>query len=196
MASIGQVLAISSLIRETGTSRSAIHFYLREGLLPQPQKTAVNRSPYAEDHVTLLNKIAKLKESGRSLAEIKTALSDDVAKATTTEVDLAGQENERVRQAILRVATEEFLQNGYRQTRVATIIRKAGVTSQVFYAQFPSKGKLLVESFRTFMEWNLAFVEPRLTQSSSSDLGRQVRPRGPARRPPLVVPCAAWSDEW
>jgi DNA-binding transcriptional MerR regulator len=162
---IAGVLTISGLMRRTGASRSAIHFYLREGLLPQPQKTAVNRSLYTEDHVTLLLKIATLKESGRSLSEIKAAMRDDVAKAAATEVDLAGQESERVRSAIVRAATEEFMQNGYRQTRVTTIIRKAGVTSQAFYAHFPSKGELLVESFRTFMQWNLAYVEPRLAQS-------------------------------
>ncbi len=156
----------------TGMSRSAIHFYLREGLLPKPQKTSVNRSLYREDHVVLLRRIAELKSQGRSLAEIRVELRDDVARADGADVDLAGQESERVRRAILRVATEEFMRNGYRQTLVATIIREAGVTSQTFYSHFPSKGQLLVESFRTFMEWNLAFVEPRLAESS--DLGERV----------------------
>ena len=159
-------------MRRTGVSRSAIHFYLREGLLPQPQKTAVNRSLYTEDHIALLRKIAELKQCGRTLAEIKTAVRDDVDRAAATEVDLAGQESERVRQAILRVATEEFMRNGYRQTRVATIISRAGVTSQTFYAHFPSKGQLLVESFGTFMRWNLAFVEPKL--SENADLGERI----------------------
>jgi AcrR family transcriptional regulator/predicted DNA-binding transcriptional regulator AlpA len=171
-ASIAEVLTISGLMRRTGMSRSAIHFYLREGLLPQPQKTAVNRSLYTEDHIGLLHKIAELKASGHTLTEIKAAVRDDVARAAGADVDLAGQQNERVRQAILRVATEEFMRNGYRQTRVATIIRKAGVTSQAFYSQFPSKSQLLVESFRTFMEWNLAFFEPKL--ADRADVGERV----------------------
>ena len=70
------------------------------------------------------------------------------------------RENDRVRKTILRVATEEFMDRGYDNARVADIIRKAGVTSQVFYAHFPSKVELLIESFRTFVSWNLAFVEP------------------------------------
>ncbi len=159
-------------MRKTGMSRSAIHFYLREGLLPAPQKTAVNRSLYTEDHVGLLNKIVDLKAQGRSLAEIKAAVRDDVARASETEVDLAEQETERVRRTILRVATEEFMRSGYRQTRVATIIRNAGVTSQAFYAHFPSKGKLLVESFRTFLEWNLSFFEKALGERT--DLGERL----------------------
>jgi AcrR family transcriptional regulator len=153
-------------------SRSAIHFYLREGLLPQPQKTAVNRSLYTEDHIALLGKIAELKAGGHSLAAIKAAVRDDVVRASSTEIDLAGQESERVRRTIVRVATEEFMRSGYRQTRVATIIRKAGVTSQAFYAYFPSKGKLLVESFRTFMEWNLAFFEQGLAERA--DVGERL----------------------
>jgi AcrR family transcriptional regulator len=159
-------------MKRTGASRSSVHFYLREGLLPQPQKTAVNRALYTEDHVELLNRITTLKEAGHSLAEIKAALRDDVDRAQGNDVDLAEQEHERIRRLILRVATEEFMAKGYKQTRVTTIIQKAGVTSQVFYSHFPSKGELLVESFRTFIQWNLAFVEPKLAETS--DLGERL----------------------
>jgi len=169
---IAEVLTISALMKRTGASRSSIHFYLREGLLPQPQKTAVNRALYTEDHVRLLNKIIQLKEDGKSLAQIKTALRDELTKAEKNDVDLAQQESERVRRLILRVATEEFMSKGYRHTRVTTIIQKAGVTSQVFYSHFPSKGELLVESFRTFIHWNLEFVEPRLEETS--DVGERL----------------------
>ena len=57
-------------------------------------------------------------------------------------------------------ATEEFATKGYERTHAATIIRKSGVTPQVFYSHFPSKLQLLVESFHTFISWNLAYVEP------------------------------------
>lgn len=169
---IAEVLTISALMKRTGASRSSIHFYLREGLLPQPQKTAVNRALYTTDHVDLLNRITELKESGHSLAEIRVKLQDDLARVQKNGVDLARQESERVRRLILRVATEEFMAKGYRHTRVTTIIQKAGVTSQVFYSHFPSKGELLVESFRTFLRWNLAFIEPKLRQTS--DLGERL----------------------
>lgn len=171
-AAIAEVFTISALMKRTGASRSSIHFYLREGLLPQPQKTAVNRALYTRDHVDLINRIIELKDSGRSLAEIKAELKDDLARVQQQGVDLAQQESERIRRLILRVATEEFMAKGYRHTRVTTIIQKAGVTSQVFYSHFPSKGELLVESFRTFIRWNLAFIEPRLRQTS--DLGERL----------------------
>lgn len=63
------------------------------------------------------------------------------------------------------MATEEFVTKGYEQTHVADIIRRLGITPQVFYSHFPSKRRLLAESFRTFMSWNLAYVEPKLART-------------------------------
>jgi AcrR family transcriptional regulator len=140
--------------------------------LPRPQKTAASRALYGEDHVSLLSRIAELKQAGRSLREIRSALENEVAHANESGEDLAARENERVRRAILRAATQEFAAKGYRETRVSTIIKKAGVTPQVFYGQFPGKSALLVESFKTFLSWNLAFVEPEL--QATDDLGERL----------------------
>ena len=169
---IAEALTISTLEKETGVSRSTVHFYVREGLLPAPQKTAAGRALYTEDHVRLLKQTARLKKAGRSLAEIKAELAPDLARASTNNVDLAGQESERMRRSILRVATEEFAAKGYKETHIATIIRRLGITSQVFYSHFPSKLQLFVESFETFLSWNLAFVEPKLTETE--DLGERL----------------------
>lgn len=143
----------------TGVPRTSIHFYLRQGLLPQPQKTAANRSLYTDDHVRLLKSIKNLQKAGLSLAEIKAEISDELARINERDADLVDRENERMRKTILRVATQEFMQHGYDQARVADIIRKAGVSTQVFYHFFPSKAELLVESFKTFVSWNVAYVE-------------------------------------
>jgi DNA-binding transcriptional MerR regulator len=167
-----EALTISGLEQKTGVSRSTIHFYIREGLLPQPQKTAATRALYGDAHVKLLRRIVKMKQAGRSLPEIRTALAKELAKARENSVDLAGRESERIRSAILRVATQEFMTKGYKRTHVASIIRKLGITPQVFYSQFPSKRKLLVESFNTFIKWNLAFFEPKLMKSA--DLGERL----------------------
>lgn len=159
---MGELMTISALSAKTRVPRSTIHFYLREGLLPQPQKKASNRSFYTEHHVALIHRIKDAQESGRSLADIRTEIRDELSQIEERDVGLIERENQRVRKAIVRAATEEFLQRGYEQTRVIDIIRKAGVTSQVFYSLFPGKAELLVESFETFVSWNLAFVEPRL----------------------------------
>jgi DNA-binding transcriptional MerR regulator len=165
-------LTISALERETGVPRSTIHFYVREGLLPAPQKTAASRALYSEDHVRLLHQITELKSAGRSLAEIKAELEAELSQAHANGVDLAGREYERIHREILRVATESFAQKGYDRTHVADIVKAVGITHQVFYSHFPSKLQLLVESFTTFIGWNLAFIEPRL--AAAEDVGERL----------------------
>jgi AcrR family transcriptional regulator len=140
--------------------------------LPLPQKTAASRALYSSDHAELLRKIGELKRDGLSLAEVKVALGKDLIRAQENGVDLAGQESDRIHRTILRVATEEFAAKGYERTHVASIIRKSGVTPQVFYSHFPSKLELLVESFHTFLSWNLAYFEGKL--SASPDLGERL----------------------
>ncbi len=162
---IAEALTISGVEKESGVPRATIHFYVREGLLPRPQKTAASRALYARDHVTLLRRIGELKQEGLSLKEIREALAEDLARAETSRVDLAGRQSDRMHRSILRVATEEFATNGYNGTHVGTIVRRLGITSQVFYSHFPSKLQLFVESFSTFLEWNLAFVEETVEKS-------------------------------
>jgi DNA-binding transcriptional MerR regulator len=169
---VTEALTISSLEKQSGVSRTTIHYYLREGLLPAPQKTAASRALYTEDHLRLLQRIAELKQRGLSLAEVKEKLGPDLAKANENRVDLAGQENQRIHRAILRLATQEFATKGYRGTHVAAIVRTLGITSQVFYSHFPSKLQLYVESFETFLSWNLAFVEPKVMQAD--DVGERL----------------------
>jgi DNA-binding transcriptional MerR regulator len=172
---MAEVFTISALERRSGVPRSTIHFYVREGLLPSAQKTAAGRSLYSEEHLVLLRRVGELKEAGHALAEIRGALAPDLEKARENSRDLAREENERVRRLILRVATEEFETSGYEKTHVSTIIRKAGITRQLLYAHFTSKLELLVESFRLFVTWNVAFNESRI--ADTPDLGERVLSR-------------------
>lgn len=50
------------LIRETGASREAIRFYINEGLLPQPHKTAPNMAWYSDEHIQRIKLIKALQE--------------------------------------------------------------------------------------------------------------------------------------
>ena len=172
---MAEAFTISAFEQLSGVPRSTIHFYVRQGLLPSAQKTAGGRSLYGEEHLVLLRRVGELKEAGHALAEIRGALAPDLDKARASSRDLAREENERVHRAILRAATEEFATSGYEKTHVSTIIKKAGITRQLFYAHFTSKLELLVESFRTFVTWNVAFNESRL--ADSPDLGERVLSR-------------------
>jgi DNA-binding transcriptional MerR regulator len=141
-------LTTSALEKRTGVSRTTIYFYIRRGLLPAPQRTPTGRSLYSEDHVTLLRKIGELKRDGRSLEDIKRALENDLVRAGEREMDLPAMESDRVREAIIRVATEEFAAKGYKGTHVLAIIQELGINPHIFYRHFPSKLELLAECFK------------------------------------------------
>jgi AcrR family transcriptional regulator len=174
-----QVLSISELERASGVPRSTIHYYIRERLLPEPQKTAGTRALYTEDHLVLLEQISKAKAQGRSLSQIRSELRLRLQQLDESRVDLEAQEYDRTHQAILRFATKELMLKGYRHTYIADIIRELGISSSVFYQHFPSKRHLLVECYRRFVDVSIADIEPRA--AASDDLAERVLVRILAR---------------
>ncbi len=81
-------MKMKELEARTGIGREAIRFYIREGMLPEPEKPKRNVAYYSEDHVKRLLAIRHLKEERQmSLPRIKTVL-------TSSEFDaLAGRES-------------------------------------------------------------------------------------------------------
>jgi DNA-binding transcriptional MerR regulator len=150
-----QVFGIKDLERVTGVPRTTIHYYLRQGLLPRPQKTAASRSLYTEDHVKILKEIAELKKAGRSIAQIEAELQHRVERANEANVDLVTQERERIHNRILALAIQEFAVKGYARTHVTALMRRLGITATVFYSHFPSKHALLAECVTVLLKWSL-----------------------------------------
>jgi AcrR family transcriptional regulator len=161
---VEQALTISALAKAAGVARSTVDYYVREGLLPSPMKTASGRCLYTVHHARLLERIGELKGAGLSLAQIRAELEPSVDRALQQVSDLAMQERDRTRRAILRAAAEEFESHGYEQSQVATIIQKAGVTPHAFYSRFSGKARLLVECFDAFVDWNTANRAPLLAR--------------------------------
>ena len=120
-------MTTSALEKRTGVPRTTIYFYVRQGLLPDPQRTATGRALFGEHHAEILWKISELKHRGYSLPEIKQALETELQRARTHEVDLAELENDRVRNSIIDAASDEFVSAGYKATHVMTIIQKMGI---------------------------------------------------------------------
>ena len=168
-------LTIKELEEASGVPRTTIYYYVREGLLPEAQKAAASRAVYSETHLQLLREIGRLKAQGHSLADIKVRLAATVAQAGQPQVDLVARQNEQTRQLILASAARLFARKGYKRTRIADIIREAGVTPPVFYSHFPSKRDLFVESFGLFVSWMRGFLESRLLHEpdpAARDLAR------------------------
>jgi len=55
-------MTIGELSRRTGVSTQTIHYYLKEGLLPKPDKTSKTWAYYTYAHVERINMIRNLKE--------------------------------------------------------------------------------------------------------------------------------------
>ncbi len=55
-------MKMNELERRTGVGRETIRFYIREGLLPEPQRRARNVAIYSDLHVQRLRTIRRLKE--------------------------------------------------------------------------------------------------------------------------------------
>ena len=63
---------------KTGVGRETIRFYIREGLLPEPDRASRNSASYSDDHVTRLRAIKRLQEERfLPLAVIRTLLEAD-----------------------------------------------------------------------------------------------------------------------
>ena len=157
-----RALTIGELERVTGVPRSTVYFYVREGYLPPAQKAAASRGIYTEAHVELLREIARLKDEGLPLEEIRVRVEPQVQAALVSEVDLVARQVEHNRRTIIEAAALQFARKGYKRTRISDIIRDVGVSPPAFYAQFRSKRELFLESFTVFLEWMKEFIEPQL----------------------------------
>jgi DNA-binding transcriptional MerR regulator len=76
---------MKELEARTGVSREAIHFYMREGLLPEPERPKRNVAHYSEEHVLRIRAIKRLQEERfLPLGKIKAVLeSADLSDGTT-----------------------------------------------------------------------------------------------------------------
>jgi len=71
-----KLLRVGELSRRTGVSTSAKNYYVREGLLPPPAKSAPNMAYYDPGYVDMVKSIRVLqREKGMSLSQIKDIVS-------------------------------------------------------------------------------------------------------------------------
>jgi len=83
-------LKMKDLEAQTGVSRESIHFYLREGLLPEPERPKRNVAHYSDEHVVRIKAIKQLQqERSLSLDSIRTVLQDFDYDALSTGDNLA-----------------------------------------------------------------------------------------------------------
>ena len=64
----------------------------------------------------------------------------------------------KTKQRIYRVAADLFLKNGYQNTTLSDIAKKAEVSTGTLYRYYPSKGDFLTESGKNSVEHLRAFA--------------------------------------
>src|SRR5262245_13343515 len=86
----GGAVRMREVARLTGLPPSTIHFYVRAGLLPQPEKTGPNQAVYAPEFIERVRLIKLLQQQANlPLGEIRDALE-------SISTDSAGIVSERI----------------------------------------------------------------------------------------------------
>lgn len=80
-------MPMRELEKLTGFPRATINFYIKEGLLPSPEKSAKNMAYYDDEFVQRLNLIQKLKNADIPLNHIKRILNNQVGINTDLILD-------------------------------------------------------------------------------------------------------------
>lgn len=99
----------------TGLSKTKIHHYLREGLLPPSQKSARNAAQYGQEHVDCLNLIAGLRGEAAgelSIPQIRTVLANmatGMSRASAVRLAIEGIEPVSAGESVAGWETAEAL---------------------------------------------------------------------------------------
>ena len=94
-------MRMKELVAASGVSRSSIHYYLREGLVPPPQKTGKNAALYDHRHLERLRLIGRLRSESfgierirRILEQVEEGVPLDLAVTLQRAVTMEGGEGE------------------------------------------------------------------------------------------------------
>ena len=97
---------MKDLVQASGLPRQAIHFYVKEGLLPPGKKTGRNTALYTEEHLARLALIKKPKhERFLPLKAIKAVLDGREGAFTPEQRDFLGEVRRRIEARAPRPST-------------------------------------------------------------------------------------------
>ncbi len=153
------LLKVSQVSRATGVSTSAINYYVRIGLLPQPLKTHKNMAYYDPSYIQMINYIKRLQlQKHLPLEKIKEIMGKKIKiwremgsnpQHTAEEVfgeELAGdRETMDARRRIMQAGMRMFSSRGYYATREKDIVDLAQVSMGEFHEFYSDKEDLLLD---------------------------------------------------
>lgn len=133
-------LTLSELVAATDVPASTVHHYRRVGLIPPPERVALNRFCYDERHIEALRLIRRLRqERCMSLEAIADALPGMLADPPGAATDRAPAD---ARDRIVAAATRAFRIQSYAEVTVGDVADRAGVAKGRVYRYFASKEDL------------------------------------------------------
>lgn len=146
--------SMSELVARTGTSAATVRHYLSLGLLPPPQRAAVNRFLYDSRHEQALRIIRSLRERRRlSLPEIRRMLpslakmsGEQAFRTEMWDEVMRSHSGERSRRApsarLLKVGMAAFDLHGFAEVRIDDLCQSAKLAKGSFYRHYSSKEDL------------------------------------------------------
>lgn len=157
------MMKMAELVETTGVPRTTIHYYLREGLLPETEKAGKTVAYYGREHVERLLEIKKMQEVDLlPLGEIKKRLAPAREEGSRSSQAASGRAA-ITRKRILDAAIKEFSEKGYRKTRVTDIISSLGIATMTFYRYFPGKRQLFLEVVDSIVADMVEHVEAEIS---------------------------------
>ncbi|OFW60166.1 MAG: hypothetical protein A2V52_04290 [Actinobacteria bacterium RBG_19FT_COMBO_54_7] len=152
----GSLLKVSQISKATGVSTSAINYYVRIGLLPQPIKTHKNMAYYDSSYIQMINYIKRLQlQKHLPLDQIKEIMHKKVRIWEEMGNNVSGNaesffesDTDAVvgdgRKRIIEAATMLFARQGYFGTGEDDIVKQARVSMGEFYEMYSGKEDLLL----------------------------------------------------
>ena len=160
------IMRISDLSARTGVPRTAIHYYIRKGLLHPPEKTGKTMAYYDESHVDRLIFITRMKHDlpGTFIKKMLPDPDQGAMPAYPTQVSagpFTGTDSPRTgkRKKIIRVALGIFSARGYRNTTIHDITQALGISTGAFYMYFKNKQELFETAVDDLLLGLIAMVE-------------------------------------
>lgn len=129
---------IKELIEKTGISRETIHFYLIEGLLPEPDIKTKNMSWYSQKHIERLNLIKELQE--------KQFLPLKAIKAILNNAEDYNFTNNQKK--LIQTIKNDFINNQEKKSSIKQVLKNKDITLEEIN-QMKSIGYITNEKFFT-----------------------------------------------
>lgn len=160
------IMRISDLVLRTGVPRTAIHYYIRKGLLHPPEKTGKTMAYYNDSHVDRLIFITRMKDDLPGTF-IKKMLPDNdegsipespPADFSETVIDDESPRSGK-RKKIIQASLRFFSTKGYRNTTINDITQSLGISTGTFYIYFKNKQELFETAVEDLLLSLIAMVE-------------------------------------